>query len=146
MKNKVFTQDKNNNLYKKGGRPKYFLYAYSDTQNFYELKRNEDIQTVIGNHQTYLNIQMLMLSLQSIWFYKTKISNTKAEKFTLPFYMFLSIKLYQFILYLKNIIDTKTKVQKCLILFNSTKSQHLKVTCKQTSMLLSEFSPISRIN
>lgn len=50
------------------------------------------------------------VSLQSIWFYKTKISNTKAEKFTLPIYMFLSIKLYQFILYLKNIIDIKTKV------------------------------------
>lgn len=36
-------------------------------------------------------------TLQSIWFYKTKTLNTRAKMFTLP-YMFLSIKLHQFIM------------------------------------------------
>ena len=31
MFNEKTVRLKNNNLYKKGGRPKYFLYAYSDT-------------------------------------------------------------------------------------------------------------------
>ena len=48
--------------------------------------------------KTFVSMDVTFLETQP-WFYKTKISNTKAEKFTLPFYMFLSIKLHQFILY-----------------------------------------------